>query len=146
MAPRPASPSSPSRSGIPLFKHHKYHATKTVVDGTTFSSRAEASRYSTLKAKVASGDISQLVLQPRFVLQVGFGPAGKKVRAIEYVADFQYMEAGRVIVEDVKGMKTETYNMKKKMFIFKYGKDHILREVKNGKAIDIYPIYTGSKA
>ena len=129
-----------------MFKHHKYHAVKTTVDGVQFSSRAEASRYSTLKAAVALGTITDLALQPRFVLQPGFGPAGNKIRAIEYVADFQYREGGRTIVEDVKGMKTETYNMKKKMFIFKYGKDHVLREVKNGKAIDLAPIYTGSKA
>lgn len=130
-----------------MFKHHKYHAVKTTVDGFSFSSRAEASRYSMLKSAVADGRIKDLVLQPRFVLQPGFGPVGKKVRAIEYVADFQYQDHhGRTIVEDVKGMKTETYNMKKKMFIFKYGKTHVLREVKNGKAIDLCPIYTGSKA
>lgn len=124
-----------------MFKKHKYHAVKTTVAGIKFSSKAEASRYVTLQAKIETGSISDLTLQPRFVLQEGFGPKGKRVRAIEYVADFQYKEKGRVIVEDVKGMKTETYNMKKKMFIFKYGRTHVLREVKNGKAIDICPIY-----
>ena len=130
-----------------MSKFHKYHAIKTTIDGVSFSSRAEASRYATLKASAADGRIKDLVLQPRFVLQPGFGPAGKKVRAIEYVADFQYLDNhGRIIVEDVKGMKTETYNMKKKMFIFKYGRTHVLREVKNGQAIDLCPIYTGSPA
>lgn len=118
---------------------HKYKATKTTVDGITFASRAEASRYSALKAAVAQGTIANLVLQPRFILQPGFGPKGGKIRAIEYVADFQYTEDGRVIVEDVKGMKTEAYNMKRKMFLYKYGKDHVLREVTNGKAIDFGP-------
>lgn len=122
-----------------MFKH-KYHATKTTVDGITFSSRAEASRYIALKAAVALGTITDLVLQPRFVLQPGFGPKGGKIRAIEYVADFQYKDKeGRSIVEDVKGMKTEAYNIKRKIFLYKYGKEHTLREVTNGKAIDIKP-------
>lgn len=44
---------------------------------------------------------------------------GKKHK-IEYVADFMYDEAGKTIVEDVKGMKTEVFKIKHKLFEKKY--------------------------
>jgi hypothetical protein len=39
---------------------------------------------------------------------------------IEYVADFMYLENGVIIVEDVKGMKTSDYKIKRKLFIHQY--------------------------
>ena len=116
---------------------HKYHAIKTVIDGITFTSKAEAARYRVLALRQERGEISDLTLQPEFILQPGFTLHGKKWREIAYVADFRYVEGIAEVVEDVKGMKTETYNMKKKMFLKQYGKDCIFREVTNGKQIDI---------
>jgi hypothetical protein len=61
-----------------------------------------------------------LELQPRFLLQDGFSKNKNRYRKIEYVADFQYIENNKVIVEDVKGMQTEVFKIKRKLFEKKY--------------------------
>lgn len=102
-------------------RQHKYRAIKTTVDGITFASKAEAKRYSELKLMQRAGAIINLKLQPKFRLQTGYtNGAGTKIRPIDYVADFMYEENGKVIIEDVKGMKTPVYNLKKKIFENKY--------------------------
>lgn len=90
-------------------KRNKYSAIKTEVDGIKFYSKAEARRYSCLKLLEKSGEISDLSLQPRFDLIVN----GKKCGF--YKADFKYIDGGKEVVEDVKGMKTPVYNLKKKL-------------------------------
>ena len=94
--------------------YNKYHAVKTEVDGYIFDSKAEARRYEYLKIMEAAGQITDLELQPKYPLLVN----GKKVAT--YIADFRYKMAGRIYVEDVKGMKTAVYNLKKKMMKAQY--------------------------
>jgi hypothetical protein len=102
--------------------YSKYKAKKTTVDGITFDSKAEAKRYQELKLIERAGQIKNLSLQPRFMLQGGFKNihTGKKERAIEYVADFQYEDNNVIIVEDCKGFKTSDYKIKRKLFIYQY--------------------------
>ena len=64
--------------------------------------------------------ISNLKLQPRFLLQEGFKKNGKTYKKIEYIADFQYVENGKIIIEDVKGYETEVFKIKHKLFEYKY--------------------------
>ena len=45
---------------------------------------------------------------------------GENIRAIIYKADFQYIENGKTIVEDVKGMETKDFKLKKKILEYKY--------------------------
>ena len=99
----------------------KYHSKKTVVDGHKFDSKKEAERYKELKALEELGVIEDLKLQPRFVLQESFKDSkwGAQ-RAITYVADFLYKEDRKTVVEDVKGMKTDVYRIKKKLFLKLY--------------------------
>ncbi len=107
-------------------KRHKYSARKKEVDGITFDSTAEAKRYVELKALQSSGAIRDLALQPRFTLQEGMtGCDGKRVRKIEYVADFMYRIGGVVTIEDVKGIITPVFALKLKMFKAKYPKLHL---------------------
>ena len=101
-------------------KTHKYNAIKIKIDGISFDSKKEANRYLELKTLERAGVISNLILQPKFLLQEGFVRDGKKYRAIFYIADFEYIKDGKRIVEDVKGMKTDIYKLKKKMFLKKY--------------------------
>lgn len=105
--------------------YSKYKAKKTVVDGITFDSKKEARRYQELKLLERAGAIKDLVLQPRFLLQDKFKHKGKTERKIEYVADFKYLDikTGRVVVEDTKGYKPDVYNIKRKLFLKKYGED-----------------------
>ena len=106
-----------------------------MIDGITFSSRAEARRYGELKLLLRAKQISDLKLQPRFLLQPSFKYGGKTERAIEYVADFQYTAFNKdkkpyVVVLDVKGFKTEAYKLKRKMFLRMYGSQYHFVESK----------------
>jgi hypothetical protein len=99
---------------------NKYHNIKTIVDGIKFDSRKEANHYCELKLLQKTGIISDLKLQPRYLLQNAFKYNGKIERAIEYVADFEYVEKGKVIVVDCKGMRTDVYKLKRKLFLYRY--------------------------
>lgn len=100
---------------------NKYRAKKTVIDGITFDSKGEASRYTELKLLEKAGVISDLELQPEFVLQDRFTDfSGAKQRAIKYRADFKYIEGDAEIVEDFKGKQTAEFKLKKKMFLKRY--------------------------
>lgn len=95
---------------------NKYKNTKIVVDNIKFDSNLEATRYKELKLLLRAGEISNLELQPRFLLQDSFKKNGRTFRKIEYVADFQYIENGKTIVEDVKGLQTDVFKLKHKIF------------------------------
>jgi hypothetical protein len=106
--------------------YSKYKAKKTIIDGITFDSKSEAKRYQELKLLERGGQIKNLSLQPKFVLQGGFVNVhtGKKEREIAYIGDFQYDEGDRTVVEDVKGFKTADYQIKRKLFIHKYQSEY----------------------
>lgn len=98
----------------------KYKNKKIQVDMYVFDSIAESKRYKELAVLEKAGKITGLELQPHFLLQEGFKKKGKTYRKIEYIADFQYIENGQVIVEDVKGKETEVFKLKRKLFEKKY--------------------------
>ena len=102
-------------------KRSKYRNEKTRVDGIKFDSQAEANRYCELKALQQAGVIEWFILQPRFLLQEGFQKGDITFGKIEYVADFLICWAdGSITVEDVKGMRTRTYQDKRKLFERRY--------------------------
>lgn len=98
----------------------KYNNKKTQVDMYVFDSIAESKRYKELALLEKAGKITELELQPRFLLQESFKKNGKTYRKIEYVADFKYIENGQVIVEDVKGKETDVFKLKHKLFENKF--------------------------
>lgn len=106
----------------------KYRAKKTEIDGIKFDSKKEAKRYIALKELEKKGNIEKLILQPRFLLQEGFRKNGKAYRKIEYVADFMYEQDGKLIIEDVKGIKTDVYKLKQKLFEKRY-QDLTIKEI-----------------
>ena len=114
---------------------------KTVIDGITFDSKMESKKYEELKDQLEKGLIKAFELQPEFVLQdkyiivdgqviEGSHPDFNKikrktkaetVRAIKYKGDFLVTELDdtqRVI--DTKGLSTTEFEIKKKLFMFKY--------------------------
>lgn len=99
----------------------KFHAKKTTVDGITFDSRKEADRYLTLKAMEEEGLIGNLRRQVRYELVPAFDVNGRHCRPVFYVADFVYVENGKTVVEDVKGVRTDVYRIKSKLFARRYG-------------------------
>lgn len=42
-------------------------------------------------------------------------------RPVSYIADFVYFEGERLIVEDVKGIRTKDYILKRKMLLYFHG-------------------------
>jgi hypothetical protein len=102
----------------------KYGNRKTVIGGITFDSKAEAKRWAELQRMQLAGDISGLERQVKFELipkslKDGDRPAE---RACVYVADFVYLVAGwGRMVEDVKGVKTPDYVIKRKLMRQVYG-------------------------
>ena len=95
---------------------NKYGNRKVIVDDYIFDSIQESKRYKELKLLLRAGKISNLELQPHFLLQESFKKNGKTYRKIEYIADFKYIENGKTIVEDVKGIQTDVFKLKHKIF------------------------------
>ena len=98
----------------------KYRNKKTQIGMYVFDSIAESKRYKELALLEKAGQIKGLELQPKFLLQEKKKKNGKTYRKIEYIADFMYIENGKVIIEDVKGMETDVFKLKRKMFEYKY--------------------------
>lgn len=98
-------------------KSNKYHNTKVVVDGYTFDSILESRRYEELKFLERSKVITDLQRQVKFVLI----DKSKYGREISYIADFTYYENGKYIVEDVKGVLTDVFKLKARLFAERYG-------------------------
>lgn len=94
----------------PFLNKSKYRNKPTIIDNIRFASKREAHRYQTLKLLLKAKKITELELQPRFDFPMGFF----------YKADFSYKENGRLIVEDVKGMKTGVFILKEKCFHYFY--------------------------
>ena len=99
-------------------KQNKYHNKKVIVDNIKFDSKKEARRYNELKLLEKAGIIKNLQRQVKYELQTSFKYNGKTIRAINYIADFVYEKDGELIVEDVKGIKTDIYKLKKKMLLY----------------------------
>jgi hypothetical protein len=115
----------------PAAKRSKYGAVKTVVNGITFASKAEARRYVELIAMHAAGEISDLRLQPTYELaqSVKFSGASRATPALRYRADFSYVDKdGKKTVEDVKGKPTEGYRIKRHLMLALFGIE--VKEVK----------------
>ena len=107
-------------------RHNKYNVSKKerrTQDGIVFASKAEMERYDELKMLEKAGKISELKLQPKFLL---IPKIKKGDRATYYIADFAYTKDGVRIVEDVKGFKTAVYKLKIKLLLWKYPDIHFL--------------------
>lgn len=102
-------------------KNNKYNAVKTESDGIIFDSKFEANKWEELKMLERIGIIKDLQRQVRFVLQDAYvNNQGKKIKPITYIADFCYTKDGQKIVMDTKGLETEVFRIKKKLFEYKH--------------------------
>lgn len=96
---------------------NKYHAKKVTVDGIVFDSKKEAHRYCQLRMMESAGLITNLQRQVRYNLI----PKQEGERACDYIADFVYEKDGKTVVEDVKGMRTKEYIIKRKLMLWVHG-------------------------
>jgi len=102
----------------------KYGAQSVEVDGIRFASKREAVRYDVLKQHKSAGDVRW------FAMQVPFQLPGKT----KYLADFVVVWApgararmrmppapGEITVEDVKGVRTAVYRLKRRQMLDVHG-------------------------
>lgn len=107
----------------------KYHSRKTVVDGIIFDSRREAMRYQELRLLERAGKVRGIRRQVRYELvPVQLDSKGKIIeKPVVYVADFVYEQLSDgggfwvPVVEDVKGVRTPVYIIKRKLMLERYG-------------------------
>ena len=101
----------------------KYHAQKIKdLDGQTYDSKKELRRWHDLQLLERAGEITNLRRQVKFKLIPAQRIAGKVVeRECSYIADFVYERDGVTIVEDCKGFRTDTYKIKRKLMLERYG-------------------------
>lgn len=97
----------------------KYHNRKT----KGFDSAKEWRRNQELEALQRAGEISELNRQVPFVLMPSYTISDettkqgfRTIREIRYIADFTYrLKDGTRIIEDVKGMQTDVFKIKRKL-------------------------------
>lgn len=93
----------------------KYGAVRTIVDGIRFASKKEAARYRDLRLMQQGGLISELRWQVPFEIRI------KEIYICSWLADFTYTaKDGMKCTEDVKGMRTDVYKLKKKLVEAQY--------------------------
>ena len=95
-----------------------------------YASKAEAARAAELKLMERAGAIEDLREQVRFEVV----PAQPGEKPVHYIADFVYLDkrTNKVVVEDVKGMRTDVYRIKRKLMLLVHGIR--ISEVTNKKA------------
>ena len=77
-------------------------------EGELFHSKGELNRFRELRLEQRAGAISNLRRQVEFPI------AAAGVVVCSWFADFVYQRAGREVVEDFKGFRTDVYKLKKK--------------------------------
>ena len=90
------------------------------IDGLRFDSAAEGRRYEQLRMLERAGEIQDLRVHPRYVIIDALRVGSRREKAIVYEADFAYTEMGRQIVEDVKGVETAVFRLKRRLFLQRY--------------------------
>lgn len=87
----------------------KYNNTIVDRDGMKFDSQRELDRWCELQLLERTGAIHDLRRQVPFELRVN------GLLVCKYVADFVYTTAGETVVEDVKGVRTDVFILKRKL-------------------------------
>lgn len=105
-----------------LGNRSKYHSQKTAYKGYVFDSKREAKRYAELLLLEQAGEIHDLQRQVVFPLIPSQKIDGRVAeRKCDYRADFVYYEGDKMIVEDVKGFRTDDYIIKRKLMLWIHG-------------------------
>lgn len=105
-------------------KPSKHRNKRVKFNGINFDSLAERDYYIHLLYLQKLGEVTDIDLQPRYLIFESYVFNGKKVQTIYYKADFKvtYLDGSEQVV-DVKGdekMVTSVFKIKKKLFEHKY--------------------------
>ncbi|MCK1987139.1 DUF1064 domain-containing protein [Lysinibacillus fusiformis] len=113
-------------------KRNKYNNKKVEHDGIKFDSKMERDYYDHLIDLQNKGIISEFIMQKNYVIFDGYTKNDSKVRPIIYRADFEvHYPDGRIEVIDIKGQPTKDFNIKKKLFEYRYPFELILLTYSN---------------
>lgn len=110
----------------------------TAGNGQVFDSKKEYRRYCELTLLERAGEITNLQKQVHYLLipeqrapstevykrgpRTGQPKPGPVLeRKVTYIADFVYEQNGEPVVEDVKGLRTKEYVIKRKLMLYTYG-------------------------
>jgi hypothetical protein len=109
----------------------KYRAVKMqCAEGHTHDSKREAIRCNELHALQAAGEISELTIHPQYWFIInGRQLKHQNGRRVGYKSDFEYVENGMIVTEDVKGVIVRDWPLRRAVFIALFP-DHHLRETK----------------
>ena len=118
-------------------KRNKYGNEKILTPDGSFDSEAEWVRWQELKLLLRAGKIHDLARQVKFELvptqyetyERRSPKTGKRLKdgrrcveqAVYYIADFVYWDETGCVVEDVKGVRTEAYVIKRKLMLERHG-------------------------
>lgn len=109
----------------------KYRAVKSQCNaGHTHDSKREAIRCNELHLLQDAGEITDLTIHPQYWFVIN----GKQLkhangRRVGYKSDFEYMENGMLVTEDVKGVIVRDWPLRRAVFIALFPHHH-LRESK----------------
>ena len=95
-------------------KRHKYNAKRVMREGIQFDSMMEADRYRELQMLERAGQISSLRPHPVYEL------FSNGVLVCSYKGDAYYLENGKPVCEDTKGVSTPIFRLKAKLFRANY--------------------------
>lgn len=109
----------------------KYRAVKSQCNaGHTHDSKREAIRCNELHDLQAAGAITDLITHPQYWFVIN----GKQLkhpngRRVGYLSDFEYIENGMLVTEDVKGFVVRDWPLRRAVFKALFP-NHLLRETK----------------
>lgn len=111
----------------------KYGNTKVNMYGIQFDSKLELFTYQVFKD--AGFDIKRceksFELLPAFTYIDGITGKKRSLSNMEYTGDFFIEWNGKTLVIECKGVKTEAYRMRKKLFLYHYAKKCGFVEIKS---------------
>lgn len=106
---------------------NKYNARKVEYDGFKFDSAAEMRRYIWLKDEQEQGNIQLLKVHvpfeivPKSAHWVARLQIYREINRVMHEVDFSYLDnLGYQVVEDVKGVETDLWKLKYKLFCSRY--------------------------
>lgn len=109
----------------------KYRAVKSQCNaGHTHDSKREAIRCNELHLLQDAGEITDLIIHPQYWFVIN----GRQLkhpngRRVGYKSDFEYIENGMLVTEDVKGVIVRDWPLRRAVFIALFP-DYQLRESK----------------
>jgi len=118
-------------------KKNKYGAKKITVDGVTYDSQGEYRRECELRLQEKAKIITNLKRQVRFSFNVN------DVHVCDYIADWTYtiIKSNTAVVEDFKGVESDTFKIKKKLMKACHGIDVWVNKNVNAHCEIEYPYY-----